>query len=634
MISLKALSLALVTAAFLHSANAQADEASYSAADLYDPEHREEAIRALKAAPHLEEQLAAALRNPDLSRTAAHVIVALGLKSMARELVAAAKEDASGRMFLSVLELDPAGENPAVREAIAFEARSLGLPRQAPATTVALLDRLPTLALSPSTVSRLLAHPSFEVRIALALRLLDSPVVERGVVSRLLSAKPYQVRWEAIASLSARRGLDPQIRSSIREQCAKESREEFRVICRDSLASRIWDTARAAASWITQEAIAADGVPPPVARPVVQGKGRRKKQAEAFAAPDVPDSASESFKHVLARDLEIFTRVQSSLRFEAGNTIGGVCQAGVEPARQNFCLKRYASLNDKPKLSFDVFSGYQNFGSETADPGERAAWAEWLTMPCHGDSKVCGFERDADDADTFYKDVEWAPGGSKRIEFHLHNASETSNNARNERSPTQAAKTAEQQRQFAKALRESDLVFYTGHSRYGGGPDFAPEKRRPDGRWDIGYYKQNRPGLKLMDEALKDRKDGSLFLLGLLSCDSKKHFETNVDQIPAVDRTLLSTHLVPEDGGFDEMIAVFEGVLHQTCGPLMNDDSLFQLRVRKSIANVDDTDEKNTAANTCAQQFGRDVFQGVPVGCRRGHRQNCVRAASGALRCL
>ncbi|MGE3260608.1 MAG: hypothetical protein AB7K68_02405 [Bacteriovoracia bacterium] len=579
-----------------------AAEWEFLATDLSDAENHDYAITELKKTPDLEQSLKAALLDPERRQLAADVIVALQLKSLAPHLVVSASVEASGTLFVSLLELDPEGREPAIAHAYKNATAHLGLARQAPATTVALLDRLPGVekALSPKKISRLLQHSSHEVRIALARRLTKPEKVSSKIVAQLLASKPYQVRWETISALASRPNLDSATLAAMRKQCALESRAEFKQIC-----SRLVSDAGFLRRFLSS-AVNALGIPEAMATPPMKSAGKKKTAPKRRAVADDEDGIDDTStlkanedKIQARQQVEFFSRLQTAIKGPP-KTLGEVCsEENGDPILQEFCLKRYASLDGKPAIRFDIFSGYQNFGNIVRDSIERTAWIEWLQLPCKAGNRVCGFQREADDADVLYKEITWSDGSTKRIEFRIYDASVSTNDAYNEKSEAQRVKTEQVKSQFADSLRNSDLVFYMGHSRYGGGPDFGPEKRKPNRKWDIGYYKKNRPGLKLMADAMKERKDGSLFLLGLMSCDSRHHFEANVKSIGAADRTLLSKNLVGSDEGYDKLIEVAEGVLAQSCEPLARDDKLFELKVKASFIEVG---KKATVASTEADR--------------------------------
>src|SRR5690606_23436486 len=89
--------------------------------------------------------------------------------------------------------------------------------------------------------------------------------------------------------------------------------------------------------------------------------------------------------------------------------------------------------------------------------------------------------------------------------------------------PFQKWKTKAAESAFYQGLANADLVFYNGHSRAGGGPDFSPPRMDGNENVAFGWYQAHQPGFRLMQEALK-HEPSDLKLFGLYSCASSRHF--------------------------------------------------------------------------------------------------------------
>lgn len=96
----------------------------------------------------------------------------------------------------------------------------------------------------------------------------------------------------------------------------------------------------------------------------------------------------------------------------------------------------------------------------------------------------------------------------------------------NENKYEQAEVTALSESNFLNGLAgEADIIFYNGHSRDGGGPDFSPPVLRAS---DLkvnyaGFYHLQKPGYKKMMSSLR-LSGAKPQVIGLFSCYSKKHF--------------------------------------------------------------------------------------------------------------
>jgi hypothetical protein len=76
-------------------------------------------------------------------------------------------------------------------------------------------------------------------------------------------------------------------------------------------------------------------------------------------------------------------------------------------------------------------------------------------------------------------------------------------------------------------MQSADAVFYNGHSRDGGGPDFSPPRLGPGKHPDYNWYKENRKGLAEMTSALSQAKAGPK-IIGMFSCASNLLFSKRI----------------------------------------------------------------------------------------------------------
>lgn len=200
----------------------------------------------------------------------------------------------------------------------------------------------------------------------------------------------------------------------------------------------------------------------------------------------------------------------------------------------------------------------------------------FLTTPCDSSSrqKLCGFS-----------EVSSATNGGKvslmkretvleqtvEINFHLTRASATDRyhvNLNSEQ-PLQRILTAQSEENFFSALgdAEADIIFYNGHSRNGGGPDFSPPVlRQSDLHPDYsGYYQVRRTGMSKMFDALEAGENKNQ-IVGLFSCYSQKHFSRGLSQVNPRLKTILTSGTVPYDKIIFNSLAYLEGILQSQCG--------------------------------------------------------------------
>lgn len=231
------------------------------------------------------------------------------------------------------------------------------------------------------------------------------------------------------------------------------------------------------------------------------------------------------------------------------------------------CVQFYQTVRHKPVLRFEYFVGYTNFKEGVIDKYERQALMTFLQEPCPSGSlrQNCGFEQDPKDIDLLVKDVTWLDGTKKRIEFRVVNASLGLNDKANRANSFQAIQSSNARFKFTEAVQNADFIIYSGHSRYGGGPDFYPEQLKSNGESDVEYYRSNRPGLTDLRDALDKRKDRPA-LLALLSCDSEKHFyKTLLNSRGRPHRAVLTTEVFNDTDTFPAAAKLTDEMLKGAC---------------------------------------------------------------------
>lgn len=128
----------------------------------------------------------------------------------------------------------------------------------------------------------------------------------------------------------------------------------------------------------------------------------------------------------------------------------------------------------------------------------------------------------------------------------------------------QNEKTLLAQKLFAWGFKKADVLFYEGHSRDGGGPDFSPPKAASNGKVNYPWYHANRPGLKFMGEALAQSPVHPQ-LLGLFSCASNYHFKGFLNQKAPQTTTILSQKVISTQLTKEGLLKSLESVLNFEC---------------------------------------------------------------------
>jgi hypothetical protein len=205
------------------------------------------------------------------------------------------------------------------------------------------------------------------------------------------------------------------------------------------------------------------------------------------------------------------------------NGVGAVntrnqCNAWYQKTRLEKCQEKMKRIYKDGTAKVDLFMGYADVGGSpplATDAIERAYLVQKLYRACG--SEPCGFKADPKDANHLGKTF---PDGRK-ISVNVHSSAIGDRDDLNRNNPAQASRTALMNEKFKKSLQNTEAVFYLGHSRDGGGPDFGPPRLTANGHTDYAWYRKNKPGLKMIEENMSNGKPE---FYGSFSCDSMKHF--------------------------------------------------------------------------------------------------------------
>ncbi len=248
------------------------------------------------------------------------------------------------------------------------------------------------------------------------------------------------------------------------------------------------------------------------------------------------------------------------------------------PEQKAFCQKRYEKiLRDElidiriPIGYFDwtigkeVIKGGNNYGfSPSIDLGAYAAIRSLLTRSCAGRALFCGFDQEKDYV--FSKAVV-IRGKTYRARVQIYFSSESEFFDKNigRKGREQELRSDYMERFFVGALQGADAVFYLGHSRNGGGPDFNPPVLMA-GENKVnykGFYKIQRPGYHMMMSALSSGSQPAI--LGLMSCDSRDHFLSPLRGKAPGTGVITSTAVITVEEVFTALIGGIDAILRGQC---------------------------------------------------------------------
>lgn len=213
----------------------------------------------------------------------------------------------------------------------------------------------------------------------------------------------------------------------------------------------------------------------------------------------------------------------------------------------------------------------KNFGmSPSLDIDVYEALHLAITRKCEGSLVFCGFKVSGErvQGKTVYTKKVNILGREIVARFELTQASASGSHQKNlnELKETQALLTKQSEESFFGGLAEADIVFYNGHSRNGGGPDFNPpvldSHFKPN--YD-GYYRVKKPGItRAISQIKKNPNQGLVY--GSFSCYSHMHFYNMLIKANPKIRMVLSAETIDYRDTLVASIGYLEGLLQGRCG--------------------------------------------------------------------
>jgi hypothetical protein len=228
------------------------------------------------------------------------------------------------------------------------------------------------------------------------------------------------------------------------------------------------------------------------------------------------------------------------------------------------CYQSYSSFYRGDSIDIRIAFGYKDARPArfVGDRYERQMFTAYLLAPCVAGWAACGFTREASDPDLFLKVIEGPDGKPKRVRVRVTHSSAGPDDEDNRANPLQNRQSELSRRNFVEGLREANAVFYNGHSRDGGGPDFDPPRLSKDRHVDYDWYLAHRPGEKLVVAELAGAKAE---LLGLFSCLSREHFLEKIREKKRGMATITSPQLLFYSDALKSQLGALSALLGQWC---------------------------------------------------------------------
>ncbi|MNJ93303.1 hypothetical protein D3C87_109820 [compost metagenome] len=247
--------------------------------------------------------------------------------------------------------------------------------------------------------------------------------------------------------------------------------------------------------------------------------------------------------------------------------------------QRRVCEDRYSGILKDNLIDIRIALGYfdwttgnavhdagRSYGvSPSIDIGAFAALRDLLKSSCYGRQRFCGFKTDRDNTYVFRKQVT-IDGKKYPVRLEMHFSSATEILGQNKGSQQQRSRTQYTENFFLKGLQSADAIFYFGHARNGGGPDFAPPIFvRGTNKVDYnGYYMPNKPGFSKMLDALRSGRDQAP-IIGLMSCNSRYKFLGGTRKAAPDSGVITSTNVLDVDIVYTAMIGAVDAILRGQC---------------------------------------------------------------------
>lgn len=246
------------------------------------------------------------------------------------------------------------------------------------------------------------------------------------------------------------------------------------------------------------------------------------------------------------------------------------------PIKNGLMDIRYALGYFDDSQGIDIIYDNVNYGmSPSLDIEVFHVVRAFLAKPCEGSRVLCGFSPSGDPEQgkvTLEKQINLL-GNQITARITLTQASASDNFVQNQSTlkDRQSFLTLQSEENYFGGLGIADVVFYNGHSRNGGGPDFNPPQLGPDLHVNYdGYYKVVHPGIKRVLAQIKQNPNKDS-VIGLFSCFSESHFYDMLIKANPKQRMVLSSDVINYLDSLKASLGYLEGLMRGQCGQNLAD---------------------------------------------------------------
>lgn len=288
---------------------------------------------------------------------------------------------------------------------------------------------------------------------------------------------------------------------------------------------------------------------------------------------DAAASAIYSYEYYWPQELaEYFQKINTAARrappAEAGRC--GVYRRALDRGQMDV---RYALGYFDDSQGHEITHDNHNYGlSPSLDIAVFNVIRRFMTAACAEGSpqRLCGFieEGSPDDGQVVLSKPVMLDGREVQFRVTLTQASASELYADNKGplASRQDAMSRQSEENYFGGIGEADVVFYNGHSRNGGGPDFSPPVLNRARKTDYeGYYEVRRDGIRHVLEAVRAGRNRDQ-VLGFFSCFSRRHFRAAIERANPGQPVIFSADDIDYKDSLLASMGYLEGLMQGRCG--------------------------------------------------------------------
>ena len=261
--------------------------------------------------------------------------------------------------------------------------------------------------------------------------------------------------------------------------------------------------------------------------------------------------------------------IDDILAFQNERKLG--CPQAKKPLDKMYSNKRIAEAQT---LRVTLAIGYNDSG------GNGFVWDDYLykiflakfQAPCGRPMNAnCGFSlRTYDDFQAILTKNIFV---NKVLEIQIINAARSEDDEDNRKDPEQIKMSELTQKRYHESFSNSQFVFYLGHSRNGGGPDFSPPKLLPNGHTDYDWYQKTKINSnKMVSELTKISPQNRPLVFSILGCNSRLHYYNRLRNVLPKAGLILSREEIYTVEFYEGALTFINGLQFQKSTEDMNID--------------------------------------------------------------